>query len=409
MKMWVYIARRSLLLIPVIIGVMTITFATVAALPIEQRLISHFGLHPVQGQSNPYAPKVPCYTVGVNQVGNCTNPVYVRDVALLGLDKPIPVQWAIYMSNSLTLNWGKTDPQSYAVLSIPLPANAPVAQVMGWYLPYTLELTVLSLGLILLLAIPLGNLSAAYRNRPLDQSTRILSFSGYAMPTFLLAILLLVAATYIGGGFVAQCHAFSNPYLQFYNSWPQPQCLPGDPNTLPSFIGAYQHTSPTGFPTIDAVIYGGPQGWYLAGDSLFRMLLPAFTIAFGSVALILRFVRNSMLEVMNLDFVRTARAKGVPEPLVIKRHAGRNSLNVTITVLGLTFAGFVSGFPIIESVFNLKGIGLMLAYSVNNSNGGGYDFGLIFGSTLLFTIIVVAANIIVDILYAYLDPRVRLG
>jgi peptide/nickel transport system permease protein len=139
-----------------------------------------------------------------------------------------------------------------------------------------------------------------------------------------------------------------------------------------------------------------------------RLVIPALVIAFGSIAILLRFVRNSMLEVMNLDFVRTARAEGVPEHTVIKRHAGRNSLNVTITVLGLTFAGFIGGFPVIEDVFHLNGVGLLLALSVETSHGG-IDFGLVFGATLLFTLIVVVANIIVDVLYAYLDPRVRLG
>ena len=135
-------------------------------------------------------------------------------------------------------------------------------------------------------------------------------------------------------------------------------------------------------------------------------LHPRLIIAFGTIAVLLRFVRNSMLEVMNLDFVRQQPArKGVSESTVIKRHAGRNSLNVTITVLGLTFAGFVGGFPVIESVFNLNGVGRVLAVSVEQP----YDYGLIFGATLLFTFLVVSANIIVYVLYAYLDPRVRLG
>ena len=90
---------------------------------------------------------------------------------------------------------------------------------------------------------------------------------------------------------------------------------------------------------------------------------------------------------------------------MVRKHAGRNSLNVTVTVLGLTFAGFIGGFPVIEDVFHLQGVGLLLAYSIQPP----YDFGLIFGSTLLFTIIVVIANILVDITYAFLDPRVRLG
>ncbi|MGA7923833.1 MAG: ABC transporter permease [Thermoplasmata archaeon] len=364
MRMSVYIVRRILLVIPVIIGVMTITFAIVSALPIQDQLISHFGEPLHHGLVNPYTPLAPCSALGINKTGNCPNPTYVRDVAILGLDKPIPIQWGIYIFNSLTLNWGKTDPSSNAVLLIPLPADAPVAEVLGWYLPYTLELAALSLGMILLVSIPLGNLSAAYRNRPIDQSTRILSFSGYAMPTFLLGILLLVAATFVGGGFVSQCGSFSTPFLQVYGSWPVPQCLPGAPAVLPPFVQPYHNTLPTGFPTFDALLYGGTVGLYLAGDSIFRMLLPALTIAFGTVAGILRFVRNSMLEVMNTDYVRTARSKGVSEAQVIRRHAGRNSLNVTVTVLGLTFAGFVSGFPVIEYVFRLNGIGLILAYAV---------------------------------------------
>ncbi|MFZ0829506.1 MAG: ABC transporter permease, partial [Thermoplasmata archaeon] len=99
------------------------------------------------------------------------------------------------------------------------------------------------------------------------------------------------------------------------------------------------------------------------------------------------------------------RAKGVPERQVVNRHAGRNSLNVTVTVLGLTFAFFITGFPIIEEVFQLRGIGFLLALSIQPIQ----DYGLIFGTTLLLTFIVVAANIIVDVTYAYLDPRVRLG
>ncbi|MCI4369274.1 MAG: ABC transporter permease, partial [Thermoplasmata archaeon] len=214
-----------------------------------------------------------------------------------------------------------------------------------------------------------------------------------------LATLALIAATYLSGGFTPLCNSTSFPLYQWYGSWPQWSCVPGG---QPTWIGSYQQTTPTGFPTFDAIYH---QNWYLAFDSVKRLIIPSLVIAYGAIAGILRFVRNSMLEVMNLDFVRTARAKGVPEGTVVRRHAGRNSLNVTITVLGLVFAGFIGGFPIIEFIFNTRGIGLILTYSILQP----YDYGLIFGSTLLFTIIVVIANIIVDVLYAYLDPRVRLG
>ncbi len=393
MRMWVYVVRRILLLIPVIIGVMTITFAIISALPIQDHLVSVYGASKV-----PYTPQVQCTVLGIQQQGQCRNPTYFTLVDRLGLDKPIYVQWLVYMENSLTLNWGTVNYHSNAAGYFSLTTSIPVTTVLGWYLPYTLELAALSLLFILALAIPLGNYSAVYRNRPIDQAARVMSFSGFALPGFLLATLVLFAAVIISGGATATCGSQSTHYFDWYGSWPPfPTCA-----AQPSWIGIYTQTSPTGFPTIDAVLHGN---WFLAGESLKRIILPALVIAYGSIAAILRFVRNSMLEVLNLDFVRTAREKGVPESRVVSHHAGRNSLNVTVTVLGLTFAGFIGGFPIIELVFNLRGVGLLLAKSIQQP----YDFGLIFGTTLLFTIIVGVANIMVDILYAYLDPRVRLG
>jgi len=394
MKMWVYITRRILLIIPVIIGVMTITFGLVSLLPIQDKLISHYGRTKVG-----YAQNVLCTSLGIQQPGTCPNPAYYNGVHQLGLDQPIFVQWAHYIWNSLTLNWGTTDTGSYASQQLGFSGSLHITTVLGYLLPYTLELAAISLFIILALAIPLGNYSAVYRNRPIDQAARVMSFSGFALPGFLLGTLLLLGVT-AAMGHVTACGAKSDAFDYWYGSWAPSFCFPG--SKYPSFIGSYYQTTPTGFPTLDSALAGD---WSLAADSLRRMLLPAFVIAFGAIAAILRFVRNSMLEVMNLDFVRTARSKGVPERSVVARHAGRNSLNVTITVLGLTFAGFVGGFPIIESVFHLRGIGLLLAYSIQPN----YDYGLIFGATLLFTLIVVIANIVVDVLYAYLDPRVRLG
>ena len=385
--MWVYITRRLLLTIPVIIGVMTITFILVSLIPTTTRIGAYIG------------PNARTAKPG-------TEP-WNHAIAALGLDKPVPVQWAIYIWNSLTLNWGVTDPYSEASLGAHLGQTSyPVVSVLAWYLPYTLELAAFSLILILLISIPLGNLSAARQNRPLDQATRVLSFSGYAFPTYLLAWVALLGTVALAGGFEATCQSTSSQFFAWYGSWPTPSCLPGAPSTLPGWIGQHLETSPTGFPTVDALIHWNTaSGLYLAWESVKRMILPAFVIAYGSVAGILRFVRNSMLEVMNLDFVRTARAKGVAERQVVNHHAGRNSLNVTVTVLGLTFAFFITGFPIIEFVFQLRGVGYLLALSIQPLP----DYGLIFGSTLLLTIIVVVANIIVDITYAYLDPRVRLG
>ena len=402
MQMWVYIVRRLVLVVPIVIGVMTITFSLVSALPIQDRLISSFGPPPKNAPCG-YAPTCPCSAFGIHEPGNCTNPLYARLTHKLGLDQPIYTQWGIYMFNSLTFQWGYVDNKSGAAQSQSLIQGQSVATVLGWYLPYTLELAILSLVLILIVSIPIGNLSAVYRNRPIDQGARIISFSGYALPTFLLGTILLmgfvIALGPFYGGVDPTCKNESF-FEFFYGSWPGVLCFPG--GTYPSWIRAGVISSPTGFPTLDALLHG--QGW-LALDSLMRIILPALVIAYGTIAGLLRFVRNSMLEVMNLDFVRTARAKGVPENVVISKHAGRNSLNVTITVLGLTFAFFIGGFPVVETIFNLNGVGRMFVYALLSP----YDFGLIFGSTLLFTYLVVFANIIVDVLYAYLDPRIRLG
>jgi len=431
MKMLTYIVRRVLLVIPVLMGVVTITFLLFTSLPIQDQLLAHFGA-PSPHQPCGYQPTCECAQMNPTSLHNgqceclnpvvittpegiCVNKVYSTDVHRLGLDKPVIEQWATYVYRSFTFQWGYISNYSAVGQSFSVLKGVPVATALSWCLPYTLELAMLALLLILLISIPLGNASAVNRNRPIDQFSRIMSFSGFALPAFLLgsfvvAGLTLLLLPHVGPSFDVKtpwCRAGEALNDEFEYSWPHSvSCYPGlgFGQFWPSWMKNGIQTHPTGFPTVDAFINGYP---WLGLDSLIRMILPALVIAYGTIAGLLRFVRNSMLEVMNLDYVRTARAKGVPEHIVTSRHAGRNSLNVTITVLGLTFAAFVGGFPVIESVFSLTGVGEMLAYSANPQPA--LDFGLIFGSTLLFTYLVVAANIIVDVLYAYLDPRVRLG
>ncbi len=413
MRMWVYVVRRAALVVPVVIGVMTVLFVLISALPVAERTCS---FAPPSGRASPCSPTMPCPN-NPNQV--CSNPVYLHAVDQLGLSKPIPVQWAIYIGNALVFNWGYVAQGSALGLGnsgagLPKLAGEPVVTVVAQFLPYTLELAMLSLLFILIIALPLGNLSAVYRNRPIDQASRVMSFSGFAIPSFLLGTLALVGAAYALGGPSAHsaiCGSQNTAFLDLWGSWPTPPCVPlyGTTNLspigFPNWLQEGYISTPTGFPTIDAAIHGQ---YLLAADTLLRMVIPALVIAYGTVAILLRFVRNSMLEVMSLDYIRTARAKGLPESQVIKKHAGRNSLNVTITVLGLTFAAFITGFPVIEIVFNLWGVGRLYAFAIVGAPKD-WDFGILFGTTLLFTYLVVVANIIVDILYAYLDPRVRLG
>ncbi len=385
MRMGTYIARRLLLTIPVLVGVMTITFLLVSGIPPNQRYISYCGAPPIHGGAaaqNAY-------------LAHCRH--------YLGLDQPVTTQWAVYMYNTFTFQWGRVGNTTAAVSALPPAQGQPVTTVLGWLLPYTLELALLSLAIILLVALPLGRLAAGHRNRPIDQASRVMSFSGFAIPSFLLGSLALIAMVLV----IEQYHlaGCSGSFLEVWGSWPAPGCIAGSTpfnNNYPPWLLRGIISTPTGFPTIDAMIHGQ---WLVAADTIFRMIVPALIIAYGSIAVLLRFVRNSMLEVMNLDFVRTARAMGVSEATVMKRHAGRNSLNVTVTILGLTFAFFIGGFPIIEEVFHLNGVGRILALSAQQP----YDYGLIFGTTILFTFLVVGANIVVDIVYALLDPRVRLA
>lgn len=411
MQMWIYIVRRSALIIPVLVGVMTITFACVSALPVYDRMVSAFGYPPAR-YPPAYDPTYNCSYWHPGESGQCPNPLYVSHLAALGLNKPIWAQWATYMIDTFTFNWGQTDSHSYVVdTEFPFLRGQSVIQALSDFFPYTLELAGLSLVIIMAIAIPLGNLSAANRNRPVDQASRILSFSGYALPGFLLGGLAVTGVTMLLIGHFGKtvvspwCPSGEAPGLELVNSWPAARiCYSGALSVIgyPLWMANGVTTSPTGFPTIDAIIH---HQYWLALDTVIRMIIPALVIAFGAIAGLLRFVRNSMLEVMNMDYVRTARAKGVAERVVVGRHAGRNSLNVTITVLGLTFAGFIGGFAVIESVFNLWGVGRLLAFAIINP----IDFGLIFGSTILFTWIIVFANVVVDIAYAFLDPRVRLG
>lgn len=424
-----FVARRALLLVPVLLGVVTITFVLFAALPIQYELISHFG-YPTPREHCGYEPSCSCGTLnpGSLQNGSCTcvsppinttpnapcqNPVYNSFVHQLGLNRPVFEQWVGYVYRSFTFQWGNVSNDSDLALEIPQIKGQAVATAISWELPYTMELAGLSLVMILAIAIPLGTASAVNRNRPIDQVARILSFSGYALPAFLLGSLMVAGVVLLflpHTGFEV-----STPWCPkgeainwelTYSLPPSSTCYSGLVHgaPYPAWVANGIHSTPTGFVTVDALLHHDD---WLALDTVLRILLPALLIAYGTVAGLLRFVRNSMLEVMNLDFVRTARAGGVPEPVVVHRHAGRNSLNVTVTVLGLTFAGFLGGFPIIEDVFQLNGVGAMLAYAANPAPA--LDFATIFGSTLLFTFIIVAANLVVDVVYAWLDPRVRLG
>ena len=166
-------------------------------------------------------------------------------------------------------------------------------------------------------------------------------------------------------------------------------------------IGMNAPTSITGLYVLDSILTGNLD---TLGSALFHLILPAFTLGFATLALILRMTRSSMLEVMGEDYIRTGRAKGLSERNIIYKHALKNALIPTITVTGLAFGGLLGGAVLTETIFNWPGMGRFAARAVL-----GFDFNSVMGFTIVIAIIYVIANLIVDILYAVIDPRVKLG
>ena len=156
----------------------------------------------------------------------------------------------------------------------------------------------------------------------------------------------------------------------------------------------------TGFNTIDTLLNGQ---WKIFWDAIRHLIGPVVTLAYLSWAFLLRLTRSSMLEVLNTDYVRTARAKGLPERMVIKRHVRRNALIPVVTVAGLMIIGLLGGAMIVETVFDYKGLGLLTVTAAQR-----LDYTCLLGVTMFSTALLVLANLVVDVLYAYIDPRVRL-
>jgi ABC-type dipeptide/oligopeptide/nickel transport system permease component len=283
--------------------------------------------------------------------------------AELHLDKPLWEQYFYYLNDLIHLNFGK----SYI-------ENRPVIDALKQYFPATFELTIMAMLFALPLGIIGGIISATHQNKLSDHATRIIAIVGYSLPIFWLALMLQYAFAY---------------------------AIPILPLEGRLAVGMTSPASITGFYVLDSIL--SLNGAALS-SALLHLILPAFTLGFSSLAIILRMTRSSMLEVMGTDYIRTARAKGVPEHKVIYRHALRNALIPTITVTGLQFGMLLGGAVLTETIFNWPGMGRFAANAVL-----GLDFNSVMGFTLIVAIVYVLANLIVDILYAAVDPRVKLG
>ena len=284
-----------------------------------------------------------------------------------GLDQPIIIQYIRNTFNMLSGNWGQ---------SISLAPQTPVWELITLRLPRTIDLIILPGILMVILGIVIVLLrrkNLLKKRRPvLNKIVQILSIFGMALPIFFLGMFLQYTLAY-------QLELFPATYYKDLEI------------DDPPFI--------TGFYVLDAIFAG--QFWKI-GDYLYHLVLPVFCLAFVTIAGILRQTRSSMLEVLEQDYVRTARAKGCKERTVIHTHALKNALIPTVTVIGLGFAGLLAGAVLTETTFNLNGMGSLLVEAI-----GLVDYWVINATVFIISIIFVLATLIVDLLYGILDPRIR--
>jgi peptide/nickel transport system permease protein len=253
----------------------------------------------------------------------------------------------------------------------------PVAQLLGTYIPVSAELAIWAVLPILLVGIQLGVAAAVNQNKIGDHIARIFSIVGWSFPTFVFGLLVLML-------FYAQLQWFPAGRL---SEWALRV------TQAPPFV-QYTHMN-----TFDGLLNGRLDIFL---DALRHMFLPIITLSYLDWALILRITRSSMLEALRQDYVTTARAKGIPENIVINKHVKRNALIPVATVGGLVVITLMSGVVITETIFDIHGLGFFFADAALH-----LDVIAVMGFTLFNAVLVVLGNLITDILYAFLDPRVR--
>ena len=318
-----YIIKRLLLIIPMLIGISFLLFIIMHLAPGDPASI-RYGLNPEVSES-----------------------ARANFSKMYDLDKPILEQYVLWMKRFISLDFGRSMIDDRPVIS----------KVMS-RLPATLLLQSVSLVVIFCIAIPIGIISAVKRNSVFDHVTTVLVFTGHAMPTFWLALLLVL-------------------FFGFKLGW------------LP-----VSGMSPWYTVYLD--------GFSRAKDLLWHLILPVTATAFGSLAALSRYSRSSMIEVLNDNFVLTARAKGLTEKRVILVHVLRNALLPIVTVVGLTLPVLIGGSFIFETIFAWPGMG-RLGYEAIMS----YDYPVVMGVGVIITFVTLVGIFLSDILYAFIDPRIR--
>jgi len=320
-----YVTGRLLLLIPVVVGAAGVTFGLLLLLPGDPAIA-------LLGQE----------ISGEN---------LLRFRHLLGLDRPVAVQFGFYLWRLVHADLGSS-----------ITLQTPVLQLIGSTLPATLELAICSLILSIGLGLPLGLVAARRRGSMVDTATMALAQLGVSMPVFWLGVLLILL-------FAVK--------LQW----------------LPSFGRG---------PALGAALFtgDGPGFW----DALRHLILPTSTLAFFNLALLSRLTRWALLDVLEEDYVRTARAKGQWERIVLYRHALRNALLPVLTIIGLQFGNALGGAVITETIYGWPGMGRLVVQAI-----GQRDFPVVQGAVFTLAVLFSLVNVVVDLGYAIVDPRIRYG
>ena len=339
-----YIIRRLLLMVVVLIGVTLIIFALLTLFSPEQRASA--------------------FIKDIKQLSDIDS-----IIRTYGLDRPIYVQYFNWLKQIFSGNFGWSTTVSRSVLD-----------AFKFFFPNTLELALFSAPVIILVGIWLGTVSAVHRDKPVDHFTRMLAIVGWSLPTFWFGLILLMIF-----------------YGYFRGLFP-PEALGYKAQT---FVESAEFIRFTRLNTLDALLNG--KLWIFV-DAIRHLVLPVITLTVVQIALVMRIMRSSMLEVLGKGYVLTARAKGAEWKTVIKKHARRNALIPVVTVSGWLFAALMAGVVITETIFNRKGLGWWWAKAATQ-----LDIPAVLMAVLFNGILFVITNLIIDILYAYIDPRVRLG
>jgi peptide/nickel transport system permease protein len=278
-----------------------------------------------------------------------------------GLDKPLPVQYWTYATGLLHGDWGSS-----------IYTRRPVMEDLAVYLPATLELVMAAMLFAIIVGIPAGLMAAVYRDRWPDYTSRVLSLGAISVPRFFLGLLLQLA------------FAMWMDWLPLGGRFPLTEIPP---------------PTVTGFLTVDSLIAGDLHAFRLA---LTYLCLPAIATALSPLATIMRMMRATTLEVLQQDYVLTERALGLSRRRIIFKYVLKNAMSATLTVIGLYFGWLLGGTVLVETVFDWPGIGLYATKAIVTQ-----DFMPVMGVTLMIGILFVSANLIVDLLYGVLNPKVR--